>query len=106
MGNIIWQEQQDGRKRMKININWKDNRIKLYIEAGLAVLLILTLTLAGASGMLSSRESGQETQSAKETHAEGVQQAAGEDTEKETHRRRRRKRPLQASSIPLWAAVR
>lgn len=66
---------------MKININWKDNRIKLYIEAGLAVLLILTLTLAGASGMLSSRENGQETQSASGTHAEGVQQAAGEDTE-------------------------
>ena len=36
-------------------MNWQDKRIKLYIEAGLAVLLVLTLGLAGAAGVLSTR---------------------------------------------------
>ena len=35
-------------------MDWKDKRIRLYIEAGLAVLLVLTLALAGASGRLSA----------------------------------------------------
>ena len=39
-----------------------DKRIKLYIEAGLALLLVLTLALAGASGILSASadDSGRE----------------------------------------------
>ncbi len=36
-------------------MNWQDKRIKLYIEAGLAALLVLTLGLAGAAGVLSTR---------------------------------------------------
>ena len=33
-------------------MDWQNKRIKLYIEAGLALLLVLTLALAGASGIL------------------------------------------------------
>ena len=35
-------------------MDWQSKRIKLYIEAGLALLLVLTLALAGASGILSA----------------------------------------------------
>ena len=35
-------------------MDWNDKRLRLYIEAGLAVLLVLTLALAGASGRLSA----------------------------------------------------
>ena len=36
-------------------MNWQDKKIKLYMEAGLAVLLVLSFGLAGAAGALSSR---------------------------------------------------
>ena len=36
-------------------MNWQDKKIKLYMEAGLAVLLVLAFGLAGAAGALSSR---------------------------------------------------
>ena len=35
-------------------MNWQDKKIKLYIEAGLAVLLVLVLGIAGAAGGLSA----------------------------------------------------
>ena len=35
-------------------MDWNDKRLRIYIEAGLAVLLVLTLALAGASGRLSA----------------------------------------------------
>ena len=35
-------------------MDWNDKRLRFYIEAGLAVLLVLTLALAGASGRLSA----------------------------------------------------
>ena len=43
-------------------MDWQSKRIKLYIEAGLALLLVLTLALAGASGILSASadDSGRE----------------------------------------------
>ena len=38
-------------------MNWNKDRMKLYMEAGLAVLLVLTLALAGAVGVFSGRGS-------------------------------------------------
>ena len=60
-------------------MDWQSKRIKLYIEAGLALLLVLTLSLAGASGILSSspEDSGRETEGIKavsETAGDGKTQ--------------------------------
>ena len=38
-------------------MNWNKDRMKLYMEAGLAVLLVLTLALAGTVGVFSGRGS-------------------------------------------------
>ena len=37
-------------------MDWQSGKIKLYTEAGLALLLVLTLAVAGATGVLSPRE--------------------------------------------------
>lgn len=49
-------------------MDWQNKRIKLYIEAGLAFLLVLTLALAGASGILpaSADDSGRAAGQAEE----------------------------------------
>lgn len=60
-------------------MNWQDKRIKLYIEAGLAVLLVLTLGLAGAAGVLSTRAEDSRTKAEAETAA----QDSGDETEGE-----------------------
>lgn len=57
-------------------MNWQDKRIKLYIEAGLAVLLVLTLGLAGAAGVLSTRA---EDSSRTEARAETAAQDGGDE---------------------------
>ena len=36
-------------------MSWNNDRIKRYMEIGMAVLLVLTLGLAGAAGLLSAR---------------------------------------------------
>ena len=66
-------------------MDWQSKRIKLYIEAGLALLLVLTLALAGASGILSASadDSGREKERIKavsEQAADGKNQTAAEET--------------------------
>ena len=56
-------------------MNWQDKKIKLYMEAGLALLLVLTLGLAGLTGLLSA--------GAEENTRQGVT-ASGEDGTEET----------------------
>ncbi len=58
-------------------MDWQNKRIKLYIEAGLALLLVLTLALAGASGILpaSADDSGR---------VEGQTKAASGQTEQDS----------------------
>lgn len=41
-------------------MKWTNNTFKKYMEAGLAVLIVLTLGLAGAAGMLSPESAGSE----------------------------------------------
>ena len=41
-------------------MDWNNNTLKRYMEAGLAVLLVLTLGLAGTTGFLSSHEADSE----------------------------------------------
>lgn len=50
-------------------MNWNNNTVKRYMEIGLAVLLVLTIGLAGASGVLSRGKAapGQTAQEHKET---------------------------------------
>lgn len=60
-------------------MNWQDKRIKLYIEAGLAVLLVLTLGLAGAAGVLSTRADDGRIKAEAETAAQdGSDKTEGE----------------------------
>lgn len=66
-------------------MDWQSKRIKLYIEAGLALLLVLTLALAGAAGILSASadDSGREKERIKavsEQAADGKNQTAAEET--------------------------
>lgn len=55
-------------------MNWQGRKIKLYIEAGLAILLVLTLGLAGAAGVLSIRaeDSGRAESQSAAAKAEGA----------------------------------
>lgn len=59
-------------------MNWQDKKIKLYIEAGLAVLLVLTLGLAGAAGVLPTRA---EDSGRAESRAEAADAAGNEANE-------------------------
>lgn len=69
-------------------MDWNDKRIRLYIEAGLAVLLVLTLALAGASGRLSASAddsgrlaeavSGQENSAQAEANSGQAEQGASQ----------------------------
>lgn len=76
-------------------MDWNNKRIRLYIEAGLAVLLVLTLALAGASGRLSAsaddsgrqaeavsgqENSGQAEQGASQAEAEAGNAGTAEET--------------------------
>ena len=108
-------------------MDWNNKRIRLYIEAGLAVLLVLTLALAGASGRLSASAddsgrqaeavSGQENSGQAEQGASQAEAEAGNAGTAEVRRSRapaRRKRGTQGQrrkrsrrgSIRSWARVR
>ena len=60
-------------------MDWQSGKIKLYTEAGLALLLVLTLAVAGATGVLSPREE-KETVSVSEAE---FQSEGNEATEKD-----------------------
>ena len=66
-------------------MDWNNKRIRLYIEAGLAVLLVLTLALAGASGRLSASadDSGRraEAVSGQESSTQAEQGSSQEEAE-------------------------
>lgn len=62
-------------------MNWQDKKIKLYIEAGLAVLLVLTLGLAGAAGILPTR--AEESTGVEAKADEAAAEEGGEDKEEE-----------------------
>lgn len=62
-------------------MNWQDKKIKLYIEAGLAVLLVLTLGLAGAAGILPTR--AEESPGVEAKADEAAAEEDGEDKEEE-----------------------
>ncbi len=63
-----------------IRMKWNDNTFKRYMEAGLAVLLVLTLGLAGMTGVLSPRgeKAGQENVSASSVSSD-VSDASDDD---------------------------
>lgn len=56
-------------------MNRKNGRYQLYMEAGLAVLLVITLALAGMRGLLSAHAKSSESQTAAETSAGGTDTA-------------------------------
>ncbi len=58
-------------------MDWKDKRLKLYMEAGLALLLVLTLGIAGLTGRFSA---GAEETGSDGSNLSAETSAAGEDT--------------------------
>lgn len=59
------------------SMNWKNDRIKRYMEIGMAVLIVLTLGLAGATGVLSTR--AEENGGVSEERTESSEGSAGEE---------------------------
>lgn len=55
-------------------MDWQDKRIKLYMEAGLALLLVVTLAVAGVTGVLSASADDEKSAavSAEDSQAEDV----------------------------------
>ena len=53
-------------------MNRKNGRYQLYMEAGLAVLLVITLALAGMRGLLSAHAESSESQTAAEASSDDV----------------------------------
>ena len=51
-------------------MNRKNGRYQLYMEAGLAVLLVITLALAGMRGLLSAHAESSESQTAAEASSD------------------------------------
>lgn len=62
-------------------MDWNNNTLKRYMEAGLAVLIVLTLGLAGATGVLSPRAAEREQN---EAAAENDSTKASQENENKT----------------------
>ena len=57
-------------------MDWQDRRIKLYMEAGLALLLVLTLAIAGTKGVLPTRAEDEKASAAIEENQEAAKGGA------------------------------
>lgn len=62
-------------------MDWQDRRIKLYMEAGLALLLVLTLAIAGTKGVLPTRAADEKAAAAIEENQEAAKGGAQEQSE-------------------------
>ena len=62
-------------------MKWNNDIFKRYMEAGLAILIVLTLGLAGAAGVLSPRATEREQN---ETAAENDSTKASQENENKT----------------------
>lgn len=59
------------------SMNWKNDRIKRYMEIGMAILIVLTLGLAGAAGVLSTR--AEENGGISDERTESAEESAGKE---------------------------
>lgn len=64
-------------------MDWQDRRIKLYMEAGLALLLVLTLAVAGITGVLPTRAADEKVAAAIEENQEASRDGAQEQPEEQ-----------------------
>ena len=65
-------------------MDWQDRRIKLYMEAGLALLLVLTLAIAGTKGVLPTRAEDEKATAAIEENQEAAKGGAKEQQAEES----------------------
>ena len=65
-------------------MDWQDRRTKLYMEAGLALLLVLTLAIAGTKGVLPTRAEDEKATAAIEENQEAAKGGAKEQQAEES----------------------
>lgn len=65
-------------------MDWQDRKIKLYMEAGLALLLVLTLAVAGVTGVLPTRAADEKAAAAIEENQEAAKDGAKEQQAEES----------------------
>ena len=83
-----------------------EKRFRLYLETGLAVLLVLTLALAGRAGLLKSGAAGSEpaaadAQKEAEDSAEDVNEKAAEENRQAERRRKKQKKLRHREQYPI-----